>query len=195
MKIRKNRWLLAVLAVTVIAMLLSCAQTQTKAEDPMEEIAYSEEDLGLRHETLYDEDTTVPVQGKTTTKEPGESTRFDRSFENSPPLIPHDISGMLPLEVEDHICMGCHMPEEAIFSGATSTPSSHSHAEYCIPAAVRASISLPLFSSTNRTILFQFFALLYFIISRAKLSPFTTWATTLRLKIANTTNTINASTP
>jgi cytochrome c-type protein NapB len=58
--------------------------------------------------------------------EPGESTRFDRSFENSPPLVPHDITGMLPLEGEgDNICMGCHMPEEAIFSGATSLPSTH----------------------------------------------------------------------
>ncbi len=52
MKIRRNRWLLAVLAVTVIAMLLSCAQTQRKGEDPMEEREYSDEDLGLRHETL-----------------------------------------------------------------------------------------------------------------------------------------------
>ncbi len=126
MKIMKNRWLLAVLAGTVMAMLLSCAQTQTqtKSEAPMVEKEYTEEDLGLRHETLYNERYTEPAHGETTTNEPGESTRFDRSFENSPPLIPHDITGMLPLE-EDNICKGCHMPEEAIFSGATPIPSSH----------------------------------------------------------------------
>ncbi len=124
MKIRKNRWLLAVLAGTVMAMLLSCAQTQTKSEAPIAEKEYTEEDLGLRHETLYDERYTEPDHGETTTKEPGESTRFDRSFENSPPLIPHDITGMLPLEA-DNICKGCHMPEDAIFSGATPIPSSH----------------------------------------------------------------------
>jgi len=126
MKNKRRSWLLAVLAVTVIAMLLSCAQTQTKSEAPMKEREYTEEDLGLRHETLYEESATVPVHGETTTKEPGESTKFERSFENSPPLIAHDITGMLPLEGEgDNICMGCHMPEEAVFSGATPLPSSH----------------------------------------------------------------------
>ncbi len=126
MKKNRRNWLLAVLAVTVMAMLLSCAQTQTKSEAPMKEKVYTEEDLGLRHETLYEESYTEPVHGETTTKEPGESTRFERSFENSPPLIAHDISGMLPLEGDgDNICMGCHLPEEAVFSGATPIPSSH----------------------------------------------------------------------
>ena len=121
MKTTGKRWILSVLVLGVAAALsVSCAMTQTKKD------AYTEEELGLRHETLYDESTTVPVHGETTTKEPGESTRFDRSFENSPPLVPHDITGMLPLEGDgENICMGCHMPEEAIFSGATSIPSSH----------------------------------------------------------------------
>jgi cytochrome c-type protein NapB len=121
MKITGNRWLLSVLVLGVaVAMLMSCAQTQTKKD------TYTEEELGLRHETLYDENTTMPVHGESTTKEPGDSTRFDRSFENSPPLVPHDITGMLPLEGDgENICMGCHMPEEAISSGATSLPSSH----------------------------------------------------------------------
>jgi len=138
MKKYGKNWFLLLLTATVTAgMLFSCAQTQTKAEDPMEKNEYTnespmegreytEEELGLRHETLYDEDTTVPAHGTTTTNEPGESTRFDRSFENSPPLVPHDITGMLPLAGDgDNICMGCHMPEEAIFSGATSLPSTH----------------------------------------------------------------------
>jgi len=121
MKITKNRWFLAILVLGVtVGMLLSCAQTMTQTKKD----AYTEEELGLRHETLYDESSTVPVHGETTKKEPGESTKFERSFENSPPLIPHDITGMLPLE-EDNICMGCHIPEEAISSGATPIPSSH----------------------------------------------------------------------
>jgi cytochrome c-type protein NapB len=118
MESKKLKWLLATLVITVfLGLLFSCAQqTQKKS--------YTEEELGLRQETLYDESSTVPVHGETTKKEPGESTKFERSFENSPPLIAHDISGMLPLE-EDNICMGCHMPEEAGFSGATPIPSTH----------------------------------------------------------------------
>lgn len=122
MKRKRTTWLLAVVVAAVSAgLLFSCAQTRTETRAKE---AYSEEELGLRQETLYDESTTMPIHGETTTKEPGESTRFERSFENSPPLIPHDISGMLPLEKEN-ICMGCHMPEEAVFSGATPIPSSH----------------------------------------------------------------------
>jgi cytochrome c-type protein NapB len=121
MESNRNKWLLAVLVITVsLGVLLSCTQTRTMTK----KTTYTEEELGLRQETLYDESSTVPVHGETTKKEPGESTKFERSFENSPPLIAHDISGMLPLE-EDNICMGCHMPEEAVFSGATPIPSTH----------------------------------------------------------------------
>jgi len=126
MKSKRIKWVMAVLASVIsLGLLISCAQTksQTKTSEKTE---YSEEELGLRQETLYDEESTMPAHGETTTKEPGESTKFERSFENSPPLIAHDITGMLPLEGEgDNICMGCHMPEEAVFSGATPLPSTH----------------------------------------------------------------------
>jgi cytochrome c-type protein NapB len=109
--------LLAVCFISVISVMImfSCAQTKY----------YAEEDLGLRKETLYDENATVPAHGEPITKEPGESTRFARSFENSPPLIPHDITDMLPLAESDNICLGCHIPEEAITMGATPLPKSH----------------------------------------------------------------------
>ncbi len=126
MKTKKTTLLLVIMAITIAAgLLLSCAQTKSQTKTGSDQmLVYSEEDLGLRKETLYDENATMPVHGETTTKDPGESTKFERSFENSPPLVPHDITGMLPLE-EDNICKGCHMPEEAVFSGATPIPSSH----------------------------------------------------------------------
>ncbi|MDO8281537.1 MAG: nitrate reductase cytochrome c-type subunit [Thermodesulfovibrionia bacterium] len=112
----KKIWIMPVLAVSIVSLLLlSCAQTKI----------YTEEDLGLRHETLYDEDDAAPVYGAPITKEPGTSTRFERSFENSPPLIPHDITGMLPIAQTENICMGCHMPKEAVGAGATPIPKSH----------------------------------------------------------------------
>lgn len=123
----KKIWMFTVLAVSIASLLfLSCAQTKTGTRTGTDNGTkiYTEEELGLRQEPLYDEDTSAPVHGETTTKVPGESTKFERSFENSPPLIAHDITGMLPLE-RDNICMGCHMPEEAVFSGATPIPSSH----------------------------------------------------------------------
>ena len=124
MQRKKTTWFFAVLvSVISFGLFITIAEAKSETQSRSKSV-YTEEDLGIRNETLYDEDTTVPVHGETTTKEPGESTRIERSFENSPPLIPHDITGMLPLE-DDNICSGCHMPEEAVLSGAVPIPSSH----------------------------------------------------------------------
>lgn len=109
-------WIMAVLFVSIISFLsLAVADTET----------YTEEELGLRHENLYDEDDSAPVHGEPIKKEAGTSTKFERSFENSPPLVPHDITGMLPIAQTENLCMGCHMPKEAVGTGATPIPKSH----------------------------------------------------------------------
>lgn len=87
--------------------------------------SYTEEELGIRHESVYNEKETTPVHGKMINKEPGESSKLERSFENSPPLIPHDITGMLPIAQTNNLCLDCHMPDEAVSQGATALPKSH----------------------------------------------------------------------
>ncbi|MCI6988605.1 MAG: nitrate reductase cytochrome c-type subunit [Campylobacter sp.] len=60
------------------------------------------------------------------TKEPaGLSTRLPRSFENAPPLIPHDLEGLLPITTDMNMCTTCHMPEFAADAGSTAIPKSH----------------------------------------------------------------------
>ncbi len=115
---KRSTWLLSMLfGVISIGLLVSCAGSKY----------YTEEELGLRKETLYNENSTIPVRGEPLSKEAGESARIERAFENSPPLIPHDITGMLPIRLPDtdNLCLDCHMPEEALSMGATSIPSSH----------------------------------------------------------------------
>ncbi len=107
--------------IVVLALISIFAISSVYAET--DEI--SEEELGIRKETLYDENKTTPVYGEPLKEEAGDSTRIERAFENSPPLIPHDITGMLPIAQTDNICMGCHMPEESASSGATPIPRSH----------------------------------------------------------------------
>jgi cytochrome c-type protein NapB len=85
----------------------------------------TEEELGLRKETLDTEETVKPAYGEYSTVSPGSSKTIERAFENSPPLIPHDITGMLPIAQTGNLCMGCHMPEDAVHSGATPIPRSH----------------------------------------------------------------------
>lgn len=85
----------------------------------------SEEELGFRKESLYNEDKAKPDHGEYSKTEPGKSKRIERAFENSPPLIPHDLTGMLPIAETNNACLNCHMPEHAKALGATPLPKSH----------------------------------------------------------------------
>lgn len=96
-------------------VITGCAYTST----------VSEESLGLRHTDLYVENTTVPDKTTYATVAPGESKVIERSFENAPPLIPHDIEGMLPITIDNNSCLGCHDPLVASSVGATPLPKSH----------------------------------------------------------------------
>ena len=81
--------------------------------------------IGIRNVDLLDE-KDVAIKDVNYTKEPaGTSKRFDRSFENAPPLISHDNEGLLPITKDMNMCVTCHMPEFAKDSGATAIPASH----------------------------------------------------------------------
>jgi ferredoxin-type protein NapH len=85
----------------------------------------SSEELGIRKETLTDEAKVQPAHGEYGKMEAGKSKPFGRAFENSPPLIPHDLTGMLPIAQTNNACLGCHQPEQALALGATAMPKSH----------------------------------------------------------------------
>ena len=55
----------------------------------------------------------------------GEAQRYQRSFENAPPMIPHDLEGLIPITADNNMCVTCHMPEVAKDVGATPIPKSH----------------------------------------------------------------------
>ena len=55
----------------------------------------------------------------------GEAQRYERSFENAPPMIPHDLEGLIPITADNNMCVSCHMPEVAKDVGATPIPKSH----------------------------------------------------------------------
>ena len=86
----------------------------------------SEESLGLRKTNLYAEKAeTAPEATKYTADAPGASKRFDRAYENAPPMIPHSVDGLLPITQANNACLGCHMPEVAKSMGATPLPQTH----------------------------------------------------------------------
>ena len=56
---------------------------------------------------------------------PGESELLPRSFVSAPPQIPHSMEDLLPIRVDDNVCLECHLPENAGDEGATAIPESH----------------------------------------------------------------------
>ena len=74
---------------------------------------------------VIDEDDIKLADINWTKPAAGESKRYDRSFENAPPLIPHDLEGLIPITADNNMCVSCHMPEVAKDVGATPIPKSN----------------------------------------------------------------------
>lgn len=103
------------IATATALFIVGCATTQT----------VSEESLGLRKTDLYTEDKTTGDMTKYGTEPAGSSTKIARAYENAPPMIPHDVEGMLPITINNNQCTTCHDPAVAESMGATPIPKSH----------------------------------------------------------------------
>lgn len=105
------------LIVIAITSFLTCSfAVENKIKDSS---------LGLRHTNLLSEDKTISDETKYGTDMAGTSTKIKRAFENAPPMIPHDVEGMLPIEINNNQCITCHDPLIAESMGATPIPKSH----------------------------------------------------------------------
>jgi len=105
--------LIAMAALSVLALSVSAADK-----------AIPDEELGLRKTTLFNEKVAPPAV-EFTKAQPGQAKKFERSYENAPPLIPHSVEGLLPITAASNQCLGCHMPDVAKSVGATPIPASH----------------------------------------------------------------------
>jgi cytochrome c-type protein NapB len=117
---KKNLINTTILMTLIFSVAIGSVVAQAK------EKAKSEDEMGLRQETtLTDETKAMPAHGEYGKAEPGKSKPLGRAFENSPPLIPHDLTGMLPIAETNNACLNCHMPQQAAALGATPIPRSH----------------------------------------------------------------------
>jgi cytochrome c-type protein NapB len=117
---KKNLINTTILMTLIFSVVIGSFVAQAK------EKAKSEDEMGLRQETtLTDETKAMPAHGEYGKSEPGKSKPLGRAFENSPPLISHDLTGMLPIAETNNACLNCHMPQQAAALGATPMPRSH----------------------------------------------------------------------
>lgn len=107
----------------------SSVQTQKVEQKNKSKLADSKEakDLNILRSAndVMDEEEVKLVDINWTKPAAGEAQRYDRSFENAPPLIPHDLEGLIPITADNNMCVSCHMPEVAKDVGATPIPKSH----------------------------------------------------------------------
>lgn len=109
------------------ALILIIAGTFTACfnSDNSQTKSQENKSFGLRDADLLDETKVVSDGTKYLTDPAGASTKIKRAFENAPPMISHDVEGMLPITIDNNQCIMCHDPMLAESMGATAIPKSH----------------------------------------------------------------------
>jgi len=130
--IKVTNLFLGALAVTVGTIVLNGGSVSSGSTKSFEaEVkadaskVLSEEQIGLRDTTLYDESKALPSKTNYAKNPAGSGVKYERAFQDAPPMIPHDTEGMLPITKNMNQCVSCHMPEVAKAMGATAIPKSH----------------------------------------------------------------------
>ncbi len=122
---RKGYFISALMAL-ILAFSVGCAKnSDVKQEEDKKVNLITEEELGYRTTTLYDEKLAQTPGNVYHTEIAGTSKRIERAFDNAPPMIPHSTEGLLPITKDNNMCTGCHMPEMAKAMGAVPIPKSH----------------------------------------------------------------------
>lgn len=84
-----------------------------------------EDSLGLRKVDLLSEEKAAPDETKYGTSQPMSGYKIERAYQNAPPMIPHDVEGMLDMSTDNNSCVTCHDVSVAESMGATPIPKSH----------------------------------------------------------------------
>ena len=103
------------LAITLAASILMAANTKTIDDDS----------IGLRKVELLSEDKAAPSETKYGTSAPMSGYKIERAYQNAPPMIPHDVEGMLEITPDNNACISCHEASVAPSMNATPIPKSH----------------------------------------------------------------------
>ena len=104
------------LAITVAATILFAANTKNVIDD---------DSIGLRKVDLLSEEKAAPDETKYGTSQPMSGYKIERAYQNAPPMIPHDVEGLLTITPDNNACVGCHDAAVAESMGATAIPKSH----------------------------------------------------------------------
>jgi cytochrome c-type protein NapB len=112
---------------TAAFLFIGCGNNATPAKEAKVGSTITEEALSYRNSSLYSEDK-IEVPPSAYCKTPtGASKKIARAFQDAPPMICHDVEGMLPITKANNQCLTCHTPEAAASMGLGATPIPKSH--------------------------------------------------------------------
>jgi len=109
---------------TAALLFVGCGNNATPKQEDSVKPTISEDSLGLRKTTLYNEYIS-PAKTEYGKSIAGSGYKIKRAFQDAPPMIPHDTEGMLPVTINNNQCIVCHDPAVAKDMGATPYPTSH----------------------------------------------------------------------
>lgn len=113
------------ISIVVAGLLVSgCTNSSVAKKEEVVKPALAAEDIGLRKVSVY-EDTSVADKTQYADNAAGSGVKFKRAYQDAPPMIPHDTTGMMEITRDNNQCVSCHMPEVAVSMGATPVPTSH----------------------------------------------------------------------
>ncbi len=127
--IRKYSMIMSLFIFFIILITVACQDDKSATKKSDATGVKSGKDMGvnklvLRKETLFDE-TGVSTPGAVFENfSPGGNIMFKRSFENAPPMVPHNVEAFM-ITKELNACTYCHMPEASKLLGATKFPKTH----------------------------------------------------------------------
>ena len=104
------------LIATITASILFAANAKNSV---------NEDSIGLRKVDLLSEEKATPNETKYGTSQPMSGYKIERAYQNAPPMIPHDVEGMLEITPDNNMCIGCHDISVAESMNATPLPKTH----------------------------------------------------------------------
>ncbi len=107
-------------AIVAGILFAGCANSTQKNNQNSVEVT------GVRKAPLNKGSQNLPVVEYTNQAPiPGKVKPFKKSFVTAPPMIPHSVTGMVPITVKQNMCLNCHMPQNAKALGVTPMPRDH----------------------------------------------------------------------
>jgi cytochrome c-type protein NapB len=109
-----------IFTIATVILFIGCNNKEEVAKRTI-----TSEQLSYRHSPLNDEMNTSLPELKYTDKVAGISHKIKRAFQDAPPMLPHSVKEMLPIQKDNNQCIICHVDSAPYDKTIPEVPISH----------------------------------------------------------------------